>query len=125
MSQKIKVIIAGGREFKDYRLLKQSCDYYFHRAKDEGIDIEIVSGKARGADTLGEQYAKENGYDIKPFPADWNQHGYAAGPIRNGEMARYATHLIAFWDGKSTGTANMIDQARKNGLRVRVVRYND
>lgn len=47
----------------------------------------------------------------------------ASGPIRNGEMAKYADALIAMWDGTSTGTKNMIDQATKHGLKVYVVRY--
>lgn len=122
---RLKVIIAGGREFKDYRLLKGCCDYYLSNKFLEGVEIEIVSGRARGADLLGEKYAKEKGLNITKFPANWNKLGLAAGHIRNGEMADYADILIAFWDGESTGTKNMIEQARANGLLVRIVRYNN
>lgn len=62
-------------------------------------DITVVSGKARGADTLGEQYAKEHGYSIQYFPADWERYGKAAGYLRNTEMAKNADALVAFWTG--------------------------
>lgn len=86
----------------------------------------------RGADTLGERFAKENGYPIKYFPADWNKYGKAAGVIRNEEMAKYAAEyededdegiLVAFWDGKSRGTKNMIDNAEKYGLAQYIVEF--
>lgn len=57
------------------------------------------------------------------FPADWNKHGKAAGPILNAEMAEVADALIAFWDGKSRGTANMIQLAKDKGLKVAIVYY--
>src|SRR5690242_7305650 len=98
----MKVIIAGTRHFTDYKLLKEYCDVILSNQSD----IEIVSGGARGADALGEQYAKENGYPIKQFLPDWDKYGRLAGPLRNEEMARYADALIAFWDNKSTGTKN-------------------
>jgi len=79
-----------------------------------------VSGTARGADQLGERYAKERGYFIQRFPADWNAYGKAAGYIRNRKMAEYADALIAFWDGKSRGTLNMISLAKECGLQIRI-----
>jgi len=121
-----KVIIAGGRYFNDYTLLKSSVDEAIENIKSlltGGVEIEIVSGGASGADALGEKYAGEHGYPVKKFPADWNTHGKAAGPIRNREMAAYADILIAFWDGKSRGTANMISEAEKKNLVVKVINY--
>ena len=50
---------------------------------------------------------------IKYFPADWNTYGKSAGFVRNIEMAENATALIAFWDGKSSGTKHMIETAKK------------
>lgn len=115
-----RVIIAGGRLFDDYIYLKESMDYLLQNINDE---IIVVCGKARGADTLGEKYAKERGYVINYFPADWDKHGKAAGYIRNEEMAKNADALVAFWDGKSRGTKNMIELANQYGLRVRVRKY--
>lgn len=57
------------------------------------------------------------------FPADWNAHGKAAGPIRNQQMAQEADVLIAFWDGKSRGTKDMIEKATRAGLDMHVYRY--
>ena len=105
----MKTIIAGCRDFTDYNLLKSKVDYY---RKDNAI-TEVVCGGATGADALGENYAVQNGIPVKGFPADWNKHGKAAGPIRNRQMAEYADCLIAVWDGKSRGTKNMIDEMNK------------
>jgi len=115
----MKVIIAGGRNFRDYDKLRESCDNILVNQKE----IEIVSGTAAGADTLGERYAQEKGYEVKKFPAQWDLYGKSAGYKRNQQMAEYADGLIAFWDGKSKGTKHMIDIANKMGLKVRVIRY--
>lgn len=114
----MKTIIAGGRDFDNYNLLREKCDELI-----ESNLTEIVSGRAKGADTLGERYAKERGYDVKLFPADWKIHGRKAGHIRNKQMADYGEMLIAFWDGKSSGTKNMIENANKLGLIVHIVNY--
>jgi hypothetical protein len=114
----MKVIIAGGRDFDNYNLLQEKCDELINSNL-----TEIVSGRAKGADTLGERYAKEQGFDTKLFPADWKTHGRKAGFIRNKQMADYGEMLIAFWDGKSSGTKNMIENANKLGLIVHIVNY--
>ena len=118
---KYKVIVARCRDFADYELLKEKCDFYLQNKKPE--NIVIVSGHASGADALGEHYAQERGYETEIYPADWKTNGRAAGPIRNAQMATVADALIAFWDGKSRGTKNMIDTAKKHNLHVAVVRY--
>lgn len=118
---KYKVIIAGCRDFNDYELLKEKCDYFLQDEKKE--DVVIISGHASGADALGERYAQERGFLLETYPADRKAHGRAAGPIRNAKMASVAHALIAFWDGKSRGTKNMIDTAGKHNLQVAVVRY--
>jgi predicted Rossmann fold nucleotide-binding protein DprA/Smf involved in DNA uptake len=115
----MKVIIAGGRDFSDYPLLIESCDQIL----SDLDNIEIVSGRARGADSLGEDYALERGYDCKIFPADWEKYGKAAGYKRNSEMAEYSDLLIAFWDGTSKGTEHMINIARKKGLKIKIINY--
>lgn len=117
----IKIIIAGGRKLTNYEFLKTSCDDLI-KTKES---IVIVSGTANGADRLGEIYAKEKGYGIERFPADWDTYGKSAGYKRNAEMANYADALIAFWDGKSKGTSHMIDLAKAAGLYVEVVRYEE
>lgn len=118
---KCRVFIAGCRDFDDYELLKEECDYFLQAEKKE--DVVINSGHALGADALGERYAQDRGYELETYPADRNAHGRAARPIRNAQMAEIADALIAFWDGKSRGTKNMIDTATKRDLQVAVVRY--
>jgi YspA, cpYpsA-related SLOG family len=113
-----RVIVAGSREITDYRYV----DHAMRAAAARfawGRIARIVSGGARGVDRLGERWARENGVTVKAFPvtaAEWNAMPRTAGHARNGRMAEYATHLVAVWDGRSGGTRNMIDQARKRGL---------
>lgn len=115
-----KVVIAGSRDYTDYDTVKKYADIVLKNVADE---IEIVSGRCRGVDMLGEKYAKERGYSIKYFPADWNRYKRAAGQIRNEAMAKYADALIAYWDGESTGTKGMIEYARQNHCKIIVVNY--
>ena len=116
-----RVIVAGSRGFDDYAVLQTVCDNFLS-PKKQTHNIVIVSGTAKGADSLGEQYARERGYTVERFPANWQQYGKAAGPIRNRQMADNADAIIAFWDGLSKGTQNMIMEAKKKGMAVRI--YN-
>lgn len=120
MSNMFRVIVAGGRDFSNYTMLKEAMEALLINIKD---NIQIVCGMARGADTLGERYAKEKGYDIAYFPADWMKYGKSAGYIRNEQMAQNADALVAFWDGKSKGTNHMINLAKKYDLGVRIEKY--
>lgn len=126
----LRVIIAGSRNFDDFSNLKDICDSILENTinKYDNFDkVRIISGTARGADQLGEQYAKVAGYEVSKFPADWDNLGKRAGFVRNVEMAKFAVEnnsvgvLIAFWDGKSKGTKHMIEQAIKYDLKVYVV----
>lgn len=115
--QKYKYIIAGSRDFQNYPFLCQVLD----KVKDE-IE-EIVCGEARGADTLGRNYAYKNNIPIKSFPANWSAYGKSAGFIRNAEMAEYADKAIVFWDGKSPGTKDMIQKMQSLGKDVQIDLY--
>jgi hypothetical protein len=110
----VKNIIAGSRDkvsYQDVVNAIESCPWTI---------TEVVCGKARGADTFGEMWAKKMGVPVKEFPADWKNLGKAAGPIRNAQMGDYADALIAVWDGESRGTKNMIDYATKKGLKIHI-----
>lgn len=117
-----RVIVAGSRTFKDYDYLKEKLECLLGGLIREGRHIEIVSGGAKGADTLGERYAIERGFGLRRFPAEWERFGKAAGGIRNQHMAWYSTHLVAFWDGLSTGTASMRQIALESRLNTRTVK---
>lgn len=116
-----RVIIAGTRTFSDYELLESHVRYMLSRRSKR--EVEIVSGGAAGADALGERFARENGYRLRVFPADWEKYGRRAGILRNQQMVDYADALIAFHDGKSRGTAHVIAAAKEAGLRVSVKLY--
>lgn len=115
-----KVIVAGSRNFNDYQLLVSKLNMLLVNRLP---DVEIVSGTARGADFLGEQYAYEYNLSVKRFPANWNAYGKKAGYLRNLDMAEYADACIVFWDGISKGTKHMIDIATNKGLPLRVIKY--
>lgn len=119
-----KVIIAGGRDFDDWSyLVNASMNTLKHVLYEMEYDVMVFCGKAKGADTLGERFAKIHNFEVKEFPADWDTHGKKAGFLRNEEMAREADMLIAFWDGESKGTKNMIDNALKYGLETHIFFY--
>lgn len=110
----MKVIVAGGRDFSNYNLLCKKLDIILSQQKD----IQIVCGEARGADSLGKRYAEEHGYVVLSYPANWEKYGKSAGFIRNKEMAQVADALVAFWDGQSKGTYNMIQLMKNKPTRV-------
>jgi hypothetical protein len=118
-----KVIIAGGRDFKDYELLRKEMDYLLSARIKAGYKIIIISGTANGADKLGERYAIEKGYKIIRMPADWDKFGKSAGYKRNAEMADVADACAVFWDNRSKGTGHMINIAESKGLLLRIINY--
>lgn len=131
VDKKIRCIIAGSRTITDYGLICAAI-------KESGFNIfEVVSGKAKGVDSMGERWAKENGILTKEFPAKWNDlthpkallkrnsqgklYDARAGFRRNQDMADYATHLIAITTG-SSGTEDMIERAKKENLTIFIKR---
>jgi len=114
----MKTIIAGGRDLARPRLVEaamEDCPWQ---------PSEIVSGAARGIDRMGEEWAGEREIPVKQFPADWDTHPKSAGPIRNRQMAKYADALVAIWDGKSRGTKNMIEEAKRKNLEIHIHRVD-
>lgn len=130
--KELRIIIAGSRDFNDYKLLKTSIRDILKNASLKDINkIKIISGTARGADQLGERFAKQFKLEVIKFPADWDSFGKSAGYIRNEEMAKYSVKngnygmLVAFWDGESRGTKHMINLAKKHGLEVHVIKFKE
>lgn len=116
------VVIAGGRDFNDYDFLKRKCDLILANLARRS-HINIISGGARGADALAIRYAEEKEFQLTVMKANWERYGKSAGFIRNTYMAKSATHLIAFHDGKSPGTTHMIKVAKAEGILVSIVKY--
>jgi hypothetical protein len=109
----MNLLVCGGREYKDREQLFAVLDSYriFPR-------LTIIHGDARGADRLAGEWARERGVPVRAFPADWNQHGKNAGPIRNAQMIREGQPdaVVAFPGGR--GTDDMVRQASRAGITV-------
>lgn len=120
LTEEYKLVIAGSRDFQDYSLLCETVDRHL-KNKAGNKTITIISGTANGADQLGERYAKEKGYKLEYYPADWEHYGNAAGPLRNTQMAKAADDVIVFWDGKSAGTKNMMEAAERENVPCTVI----
>jgi len=111
------LIIAGSR---NVRITVEDIDRVLRSTRNPVT--EIVSGGARGPDTTAIAWAVREGMQHVVFHPGWKQHGRAAGGVRNLKMANYADALLAFWDGKSNGTRNMIEHMRGLGKPVHVVK---
>ena len=117
----MKVAVVGSRDFDDFDYLSAILDCTRNLP---GIDL-IISGGARGADRLAEQYAKQHTIPIKIFYAEWDKYGKSAGYRRNIDIINEAEMVIAFWDGKSKGTKHSIDLAKKQGKLISVYTFGE
>ena len=115
----MKIVIAGGRNFTDYESFKKAM-----ATIGFAESVIIISGGAKGADALGERYARDNNFGVERYPAQWSVYGKGAGPIRNEQMCKACDAVICFWDGISPGTKNMIGLAKRSGKPLIVFRYN-
>lgn len=113
----MKVAVVGSRTFTDYNLLRQTLDTLYPQVS------LIVSGGAKGADSLAERYAKEEGISTLIFKPDWKTHGKAAGFIRNKDIVEAADLVVAFWDGLSKGTKNSMEHAEKMGKKLITIMF--
>ncbi len=124
---KFSLIIAGSRSCNHPQDFNMLVDYIQQTIDFNNIK-EVVSGKAKGADMLGEGYAKKHNIPIKQFLANWNKYGNKAGPIRNKQMADYAATnngvLIVIWDGSSRGTISMMNEAKKLSIPIHIIKPN-
>lgn len=111
-----RIIVCGSRKWDDRARIAD-------RLFDCPVTATIVHGAAKGADRIAGQEAEKLGLLVEAHPADWDGKGKAAGVIRNAEMAALGADLcIAFWDGRSVGTLHMIEEARRSGIPVEVIR---
>jgi len=111
-----KIAVVGSRGFNDYSFLERTLAPY--------SPFILVSGGARGADSLAERFADENSLEKIIFKPDWNKYGKRAGFLRNIKIVDESDMVIAFWDGNSPGTKSSIDLAKKGNKELSVIRYN-
>jgi hypothetical protein len=111
---KLRVLICGGRDFCDAAWLARAMDDIHARTPIS----EVIAGGARGADTLGAEWASSRGIPLRVFMAEWETFGRAAGPIRNQRMLDEGKPMlvVAFPGGR--GTADMVRRAEEDGVAV-------
>ncbi|MES3001350.1 MAG: SLOG family protein [Pseudomonadota bacterium] len=117
----MRTIIAGSRWYERYDLFIDMMRF------DLPWPVTtVISGAARGADQLGERWAKQFSVPLERYPAQWRRADGStdkgAGHRRNSLMAAKADALLALWDFNSPGTRHMIGEARKRGLAVHLIR---
>ena len=101
----LRLVVAGSRTFKNYYEAKKILTSVLRNRSLS--DVCIISGGAKGADAIGELFAKEFGCDLKIYPAEWDLYGKSAGHKRNEVMAKNSDATILFWDGHSKGSKSM------------------
>lgn len=101
-----KVRVCGCRTFDNYELLEIKLNYYL---KNKLPNVVIVSGGGKGADYMGEMYAKKHNLPLEVHRPNWDVDGRSAGPKNNEQIVKNVDAAIAFWDGKSKGTKHTID----------------
>jgi hypothetical protein len=113
----LRVLVCGSRNFIDVEPFDEVMDEYI------GKITTIIHGSARGADMQAHLWGLRNNVPIEEYPADWKLHGKRAGPIRNSQMLLEGAPdlVVAFWDGESKGTKNMIEIAEKAGVKTIVI----
>jgi hypothetical protein len=111
----MRTVIAGSRHFTDGKKLEQELNRIPYEI------TKVLSGCARGADSLGEWWAQNHKVPIEQYPAEWDTYGRSAGFVRNEKMAKNCDLVIVFWDGNSKGTKHMIDLAIKYEKELLVV----
>ena len=125
MEPEFKLIVAGGRDFRDGFILSHEIMHLAYGPLDDR-NVSIVTGMARGADKLAWEFARVHGVKCYEYPANWREHGRRAGILRNEQMGRFADGLLAFWDGQSRGTRHMIQFMQETqGKPVWVFRYDE
>lgn len=117
------LLVAGSRDYTDKETFNKVMDCFIQE-NIPGGDVYICQGGATGADRMALEYACRHEWECLEFEADWEKYGRAAGPKRNDKMTKYVKDhggmALFFWDGKSKGTKNCIESARKHGLPVRI-----
>jgi len=111
-----KVAVIGSRGFTSFDLMKEELDLL-------AAPFVLVSGGAKGADSLAELYCDQHGYEKIIFLPEWEKYGRKAGFVRNRLIVEECDLLIAFWDGTSRGTKNSIDAAKSLNKPFKVVLY--
>lgn len=116
-AEPMRVLVCGSRTWDDEDTISARLALFMG-------DVTIIHGDARGADRIADHCARRWGFAVERYPADWSKHGRRAGIIRNNVMLDTKPNkVIAFWRGNSPGTRHTIEEARRRGIPVEVIRY--
>jgi hypothetical protein len=107
--------VCGGRDFTDRDFLYKKLD---ELQNWEGSFDIVITGGARGADTLAKEWAEERGIHCAEVKALWNKFGKRAGYERNAAMLALDPYLVVAFPG-GIGTNMMVDLAEKQWVEVR------
>lgn len=116
----MRLAVVGSRNCNDYGLVHVALSRYLDVY---GESLVIVSGGAKGADSLAARFARENNLELIEHLPDWNRFGKSAGFKRNWLIWQDADAGVAFWDGISRGTAHSFDIAKQQGKSLEVVHF--
>lgn len=116
----MKLAVVGSRSINDYVWIESVLESLM---KEEDV-TELVSGGAAGVDSLARRFAEEHSLGFTEILPDWQRYGKIAGFIRNKLIVDYCDLLLAFWNGKSSGTANSIKLAEKQHKLKRILMTN-
>ena len=114
----MKLAIVGSRSIIDKDFVFIEIDIFI---LEYGTPELIISGGARGVDTIAEEYASQNGIETCIFKPDWKKYGKSAGIVRNKDIISKSTHVLAFQENKSKGTQSSINLAKKMGKTLKVI----
>ena len=128
INMKCDIIISGCRYCYNLNLVRQKLQELLSLLKQFTNNIRIIEGGAQGIDSCAKQVAEILDLKCLEIKANWNKYRKSAGPIRNEEMAKLASSnngfLLAFWDGSSRGTKNMINTAQRYNLNIIIVKLD-
>lgn len=120
----MRILVCGGRDFQDRKRLYSTLDAYALFTEPDEIGntmpygVTIISGGAKGADSIAVDWAVVNWCPFEVYHAEWKKYGRKAGPIRNQKMIDEGKPdlVIAFKGG--VGTNDMIKRALKANIKV-------
>jgi hypothetical protein len=117
----MNIAIVGGRDFNDFDLMKKVLVDFMDG--NQTILNAVVSGGAKGVDTLAENFADEIGVEKIIFKPNFEKFGRFAALMRNTEIIENSDVVFAFWDGKSKGTLDSISKAKKMNKTLHIINY--
>lgn len=114
----MRIGIVGSRDYPNL----QAVWAFVERLAGRYPTIVIVSGGARGVDTVAAAAGRWYGLEVVEHKPEWERLGKHYAPLaRNTTIVEDCDALIAFWDGVSTGTMDTVDKARGTGKKVHVI----